>query len=303
VPSPEAKPGFAVVDVKAVGVNFPDVLIIEDKYQFKPARPFAPGAEVSGIVKSVGEGVTHVKPGDRVLGNTGWGGMAEELALEAARLVKIPDSMPFDDAAAFIMTYGTSYHALKDRADLKPGQTLLIRGGTSALGLAATTLAKDMGATVLATTRNPQRTQDLAAHGVDHPLVDDGAVAGQVRKIVPEGVSAALEVVGTPTLPDTLAAVRVHGTVCFTGMLSDQWTVRDFYPIGYLPNGVRLTAYSGDAADLPAAVLQSYLDRIASGEISLGPVHVYSLDDIQVAHTDLEEGRKVGKLVGRTTGR
>jgi NADPH:quinone reductase len=151
--------------------------------------------------------------------------------------------------------------------------------------------------------RNPQRTRDLAAHGVDHPLVDDGAVAGQVRKIVPEGVHAALELVGTPALRDTLAAVRVHGTVCFTGMLSDQWTVRDFYPIGYLPNGVRLTAYSGDAADLPAAVLQSYLDRIASGEISLVPVHIYNLDDIHVAHRDLEEGRKVGKLVGRTTGR
>ena len=89
VPSPQAKPGQAVVEVKAVGVNFPDVLIIEDKYQFKPERPFAPGGEVSGIVKSVGEGVTNVKPGDRVLGNTGWGGMAQELALEASRLVKM----------------------------------------------------------------------------------------------------------------------------------------------------------------------------------------------------------------------
>jgi NADPH:quinone reductase-like Zn-dependent oxidoreductase len=128
-------------------------------------------------------------------------------------------------------------------------------------------------------------------------LVDDGAVIDQVCEIVPEGVHAALELVGTPTLPDSLAAVRGHGTVCFTGMLSDQWTVRDFYPISYLPNGFRLTAYSGDAADLPAAVLQGYLDRIASGEISLGPVHVYRLDDIQVAHRDLEEGRKVGKLV------
>jgi len=125
VPSPEAKPGFAVVQVKAVGVNFPDVLIIEDKYQFKPARPFAPGGEISGIVKSVGEGVTNVKPGDRVLGNTGWGGMAEELALEAQRLVKIPESMPFDDAAAFIMTYGTSYHALKDRANLQAGRNTI----------------------------------------------------------------------------------------------------------------------------------------------------------------------------------
>ena len=113
---PVAKPGQAVVEIKAVGVNFPDTLIIEDKYQFKPERPFAPGGEVSGVVKSVGEGVTHVKPGDRVLGNTGWGGMAEQLALEAGRLVKIPDAMPFDDAAAFIMTYGTSWHALKDRA-------------------------------------------------------------------------------------------------------------------------------------------------------------------------------------------
>src|SRR5690606_30017781 len=97
MPSPEAKPGFAVIEVKAVGVNYPDVLIIEDKYQFKPARPFAPGGEVSGIVKAVGEGVTNVKVGDRVLGNTGWGGMAEEMALEASRLIAMPDAMPFDE--------------------------------------------------------------------------------------------------------------------------------------------------------------------------------------------------------------
>src|SRR6185437_3930622 len=126
VPSPKAKPGFAVVSVKAVGVNYPDVLIIEDKYQFKPQRPFAPGSEISGVVKEVGEGVTHLKVGDRVLGNTGWGGMAEELALEAHRLIPIPDAMPFDEAAAFIMTYGTSYYGLKDRGFLKPGQTLLV---------------------------------------------------------------------------------------------------------------------------------------------------------------------------------
>ena len=142
VPSPEAKPGQAVVEVKAVGVNFPDVLIIEDKYQFKPSRPFAPGGEVAGIVKSVGEGVTNVKPGDRVLGNTGWGGMAEELALEAARLVKIPDSMPFDEAAAFIMTYGTSWHALKDRAQMQPGQSLLVLGAAGGVGLAAVELGR-----------------------------------------------------------------------------------------------------------------------------------------------------------------
>src|SRR5471032_2311511 len=97
LPSPKAKPGFAVVSVKACGVNYPDVLIIEDKYQFKPARSFVPGGEISGVVKEVGEGVTHIKSGDRVLGNTGWGGMAQELALEASRLIPIPATMPFDE--------------------------------------------------------------------------------------------------------------------------------------------------------------------------------------------------------------
>ncbi|MGW9208397.1 zinc-binding dehydrogenase [Embleya sp. NPDC055664] len=111
-----------------------------------------------------------------------------------------------------------------------------------------------------------------------------------------------MELVGTPTLPDTLAATRVHGTVCFTGMLSNEWIVPDFYPIGYLPKGVRLTAYGGESGDLPADVLQRHLDEIAAGWISLGPIHTYALGDIRRAHTDMELGRTVGKLVGLTEG-
>jgi NADPH2:quinone reductase len=171
VEAPQAKPGFAVVTVKAVGVNFPDVLIIEDKYQFKPTRPFAPGGEVAGIVKTVGEGVTHVKPGDRVLGNGGWGGMAEELALEASRLVKIPDSMPFDEAAAFIMTYGTSWHALKDRAELQPGQSLLVLGAAGGVGLAAVELGKAMGARVIAAASTQEKVDFCKQHGADEGVV------------------------------------------------------------------------------------------------------------------------------------
>jgi NADPH2:quinone reductase len=171
LPSPEAKPGFAVVDVKACGVNFPDTLIIVDKYQFKPERPFAPGGEVAGVVKSVGEGVTHVKPGDRVLGNTGWGGMAEELALEAGRLVKIPDTMPFDEAAAFIMTYGTSWHALKDRANLQPGQSLLVLGAAGGVGLAAVELGKAMGARVIAAASTEEKVELCKRHGADAGVV------------------------------------------------------------------------------------------------------------------------------------
>jgi NADPH:quinone reductase-like Zn-dependent oxidoreductase len=111
------------------------------------------------------------------------------------------------------------------------------------------------------------------------------------------GVDAALELVGTPSLPDTLRATRVHGTVCFTGMLSNQWTVPDFYPIDYIPRGVRLTAYDGGSSDLPAEVLQGYLDRLAAGTANLGPIRVHRLDDIRDAHSDLEHNRTFGKHV------
>jgi NADPH2:quinone reductase len=171
VPSPRPKPGFAVVSVKAVGVNYPDVLIIEDKYQFKPARPFAPGSEISGVVKEVGEGVTHVKPGDRVLANAGWGGMAEEMALESARLIKIPDAMPFDEAAAFIMTYGTSYYALKDRGHLKPGQSLLVLGAAGGVGLSAVELGRAMGAHVIAAASSEAKVDLAKAHGAETGVV------------------------------------------------------------------------------------------------------------------------------------
>ena len=171
LPSPQAKPGWAVIEVKACGVNYPDVLIIEDLYQFKPARPFAPGGEVAGIVKAVGEGVTNVKVGDRVLGNTGWGGMAEELALEASRLIKIPDAMPFDEAAAFIMTYGTSYYALKDRGHMKPGESLLVLGAAGGVGLAAVELGKAMGARVIAAASSEEKVELAKARGAESGVV------------------------------------------------------------------------------------------------------------------------------------
>ena len=158
----------------------------------------------------------------------------------------------------------TAYGSLTVGLDAQPGQTLLVRGGTSSIGLATAVLAKRRGLTVLATTRDLARADVLERAGVDHVLLDDGAVADRVRSIVPDGVDVALELVGTPTLPDTLAATRVHGVVCFTGMLSNQWTVPDFYPIDYLPRGVRLAAYSGDASDLPPEVLQGFLDDVAS---------------------------------------
>ncbi|RAK57377.1 NADPH:quinone oxidoreductase family protein [Phenylobacterium deserti] len=171
LPTPEAGKGQALIEVRACGVNFPDVLIIEDKYQFKPERPFAPGGEISGVVRAVGEGVTHVAPGDRVLGSTGWGGMAQMAAIDASRLVKIPDAMPFDEAAAFIMTYGTSYHALKDRAQLQAGQTLMVLGAAGGVGLAAIELAKAMGAKVIAAASSEEKVELCKRHGADAGVV------------------------------------------------------------------------------------------------------------------------------------
>lgn len=171
IPAPEAKPGYAVISVKAVGVNFPDVLMIEDKYQSKPPRPFSPGGELSGVVKSVGEGVTNVKVGDRILANTGSGGMAEEVLLPANRLWHIPDAMPHDIAAAFILTYGTSWHALKDRADLKAGETLLVLGAAGGVGLAAVELGKAMGARVIAACSSQEKVDLAIKHGADAGVV------------------------------------------------------------------------------------------------------------------------------------
>jgi NADPH2:quinone reductase len=171
VPSPEPKAGQAVVAVKACGVNYPDVLIIEDRYQFRPPRPFSPGGEVAGVVKALGEGVTGVKVGDRVLANNTAGGMAQELALDAGRLVPIPDSMPFDEAAAFIMTYGTSYYALKDRGFLKPGQSLLVLGAAGGVGLAAVELGKVMGARVIAAASSEEKVELAKAHGAESGVV------------------------------------------------------------------------------------------------------------------------------------
>lgn len=171
VPSPVAKAGQAVIQVKACGVNFPDVLIIEDKYQFKPPRPFSPGGEVAGIVTSVGEGVTNIKVGDRVMGNGGSGGMAEELLIDAARLQLIPEGMPFDEASAFIMTYGTSYYALKERAHLKPGESLLVLGAAGGVGISAVELGAAMGANVIAAASTQQKVDFALARGAKRGVV------------------------------------------------------------------------------------------------------------------------------------
>jgi NADPH2:quinone reductase len=170
---PDPKPGLGevVLAIKACGVNYPDVLIIEDRYQFKPERPFAPGGEVAGVVESIGPGVTSLKPGDRVIGSCGWGGMAEKLAIGIDRCIPIPDAMPFDVASALVLTYGTSIHALKDRAKLKAGETLLVLGAAGGVGLSAVELGKATGARVIAAASSQDKVDVARKHGADAGVV------------------------------------------------------------------------------------------------------------------------------------
>lgn len=167
VPSPAPKPGEIVVSVKAASVNFPDVLIIEDKYQLKPPLPFSPGSELAGIVKQVGENVPNLKAGDRVMAITGYGAFAEEVVVEAKRALPIPQGMDFATASAFGLTYATSDHALRDRGALKAGETLLVLGASGGVGLAAVEIGKILGARVIACASSAEKLRVCREHGAD----------------------------------------------------------------------------------------------------------------------------------------
>jgi NADPH2:quinone reductase len=171
MPEPVPGPGEVRVAVRACAVNFPDLLMIQDLYQFKPPRPFAPGAEVAGLVDALGAGVDHVRVGDWVLlSPVRSGGMAEKAVGVARNCWKIPDEMPFDEAAALLMTYGTSQHALKDRAQLRAGETLLVLGAAGGVGLAAVELGKAMGARVIAAASSPEKLALAREHGADEGI-------------------------------------------------------------------------------------------------------------------------------------
>lgn len=169
--TPEPDAGQIRIAVKAAGVNFPDTLIIRDMYQFKPPRPFAPGGEVAGVVEAVGAGVATLRAGDRVLAGGINGGFSTHFVCDAARANKIPDQMPFDEAAAFMLTYGTSHYALKDRAALKPGESLFILGAAGGVGAAAIEIGKAMGAKVVAGVSSPDKAAFCKELGADETLV------------------------------------------------------------------------------------------------------------------------------------
>jgi len=219
VPSPKAAQGQVVVSVKACGVNFPDTLIIQGKYQFKPEMPFSPGGEVAGVVKEIGEGVKRVKPGDRVIAFNTWGGFAEEMVVDADRTIPMPARMDFIPAAAFVLTYGTSYHALKDRAEIKAGESLLVLGAAGGVGLAAIQLGKAMGARVIAAASSEEKLKVCRDNGADETInYGSEDLRARVKVITAgKGVDVVYDPVGGPYSEPALRDMAWKGRFLVVG--------------------------------------------------------------------------------------
>ena len=219
IASPVAGKGEVVVTVKAASVNFPDVLIIENKYQYKPPLPFSPGSELAGVVKAIGEGVTRFKPGDKVIAFTGSGAFAEETCTEADRLIPMPEGMDFETAASFILTYGTSDHALRDRAALQPGETLLVLGAAGGVGIAAIEIGKALGAKVIACASSAEKLAVCKQHGADELInYSSEDLRGRIKEITGgKGVDVVYDPVGGAYTEAALRSTAWRGRLLVVG--------------------------------------------------------------------------------------
>ena len=219
LPSPKPGAGEVVISVKAASVNFPDVLIIQNKYQFKPPLPFSPGSELAGVVKEVGSDVTAFRPGDRVMAFTTYGAFAEEVKTEAGRLLPLPEKMDFVTGAAFVLTYGTSDHALRDRAALKEGETLLVLGAAGGVGLAAIEIAKALGARVIACASSDEKLAVCRQHGADEGINYASEDLRERIKVLTEGrgIDVVYDAVGGPYSEPAFRSLAWRGRLLVVG--------------------------------------------------------------------------------------
>lgn len=302
VDSPQPGPGQVLVEVHAAGVNFPDTLIIQGKYQFKPEPPFSPGGEVAGTVRRVGPGVEGWAVGDRVIASTVWGGYAEELLAEADRLIALPEGMDDASAAAFVLTYGTSHHALKDRGALQPGETLLVLGAAGGVGLAAVQIGKAMGARVIAAASSADKLATCREHGADETI---DYAAEDLRQRVKaltggRGVDVVYDPVGGDFSEPALRSIAWRGRFLVVG-----------FAAGRIPSialnlallkgcsivGVFWGAFTRHEPERNAANLQELLAWFQAGKVRPHISATYPLERAGQALQDLIDRRVQGKIV------
>ncbi|MCJ1888291.1 NADPH:quinone oxidoreductase family protein [Pseudomonas sp. LA21] len=302
IASPEPKKNEVLLQVHAAGVNFPDTLIIEGKYQFKPPFPFSPGGEAAGVIAAVGEKVSHVKPGDRVMALTGWGSFAEEVAVPGYNVMPIPDGMDFASAAAFGMTYGTSMHALKQRANLQPGETLLVLGASGGVGLAAVEIGKAMGAKVIAAASSDAKLEVAKAAGADVLInYSEGSLKDQLKAITGgQGVDVIYDPVGGDLFEEAFRSIAWNGRMLVVGFASG--TIPSLPANLTLLKGASLVGvfWGSFAQRQPqdnAANFQQLFTWFAEGRIKPLVSQTYPLEKAADAINHLGQRKAVGKVV------
>jgi len=308
-PEPQPGPGQVVVDVNACGVNFPDTLIIRDLYQFKPERPFAPGGEIAGVVAGLGPDVTGVAVGERIAAMTIYGGFAEKVACPAQSLVKLPGAIDFETAAALLMTYGTSLHALQDRAQLKAGETLVVLGAAGGVGLAAVELGAAMGARVIAAASTEEKLQVCRAYGASDTILYPNppfdrdtakAFSAEIKSKTGGGADVIYDPVGGAYAEPAIRAMAWRGRYLVVGFAAGEIPK---IPLnlallkGCSVVGVFWGQFTMSEPEANRADIAQLLDCTASGKIKPRVAATYPLKDAARALEDLSARRVAGNLV------
>jgi len=304
LPEPVAGPGEAVVRIKAAALNFFDTLIIAGKYQHKPPFPFSPAAEFSGVVESVGAGVTDVAPGDRVMGNTGWGAAREAVAVPANILVKVPAGLDFDRAAGLTVTYATTLYALRVRAELKPGETLAALGASGGTGLATVEIGKVMGARVIACASSDEKLEFARAHGATETVnyASEDLRAALKRLGGERGVDVIYDPVGGPSAEPAVRSMAWNGRYLVIGFAAGEIPKLPLNLVLLKNCDIRGVAWGTWVQREPQAqreLMKDIVNWAAAGKLSAHVHAVYPLADIAAALKAIADRKVMGKIVLR----
>lgn len=300
LPVPRPAPGWVLIRVKAFGLN---------RSELFTRQGHSPGVEFPRVLGIEAVGTVEKAPGGEFprgqtvatamggMGRAFDGGYAEYTCVPASQVQALDTTLDWQTLAALPEMIQTAWGSLNSSLRLERGQSLLIRGGTTSVGLAAAALAKKQGATVAATTRKSDREAMLRDNGADHVFIDGGEIVEDVRRVFPSGVDKVLELVGTTTLLDSLQCAARFGSVCMTGMVGNAWELDRFTPMGAIPSTVNLTTYAGESIDFMETPLQMVLKEVEEGHMKLKIGRVFELDAIVEAHRCMEDNAAGGKIV------
>lgn len=299
-PKPTVKQGWVLIKVKAFGLN---------RSELFTRRGESPGVEfprIQGIecVGEVEEDLSNTfKVGQKVMALMGGmgrfydGGYAEYTLVPKENVFSFESNLDWKILGAIPEMFQTVSGSLNQALEIKKGDVLLIRGGTSSIGLLSCQLAKYIGATVISTTRNSDKKSFLEENGADYVILDKGEVNKYLRKIYPNGVDKVLELIGTVTLKDSLKCIKLKGVVCMTGILGNEWTMKNFTPMGDIPSLGRLTVYMGEANNITQDMLQEFIDGVEEGKIKLNIDSTFALTEVGKVHSYMEKNHAKGKIV------